>query len=114
MIPSLGITDSIKNFLRGPVASVPVAPPTPATGAGLPAVWEPPTIEAPPNASLAVLQATEYSTQLEENTDTGAGTGAGRSSFPITRVFPEKGNYFVLIALAFLLVFAYAWDKGKL
>lgn len=114
MIPSLGITDSIRNFLRGPVATVPVAPPTPATGAGLPAVWQPPTVEAPPNAAIAVMEATDYSTQLEENTDTGAGTGAGRSSFPITTILPGKGNYFILAALAVVLLIAYAWDKGKL
>ena len=114
MITVSGVSSSIKNFLRGPIASVQVAPPTPRTGAGLPAVYQPPTIEAPPNASVAVLQQVDSSTQLEQNTDTGAGTGAGRESFPITKILPGKGNYLLLGLLAVALLLAYAWDKGKL
>lgn len=102
------------NRLHAPLASTPVAAPTPRTGAGLPAVWKPPTVEAPPNASAAVLAQIGSSTQLEENTDTGAGTGAGRTSFPITTIRPGWHNYGILAALGIALLVAWAWDEGRL
>ena len=100
--------------LQSKLATAPVAVPTPRTGAGLPAVWRPPTVEAPPSASMAVMQAVDNSTQLEENTNTGAGTGAGRESFPISVNLPGKKNLWLLAGLGVVLVVAYAWDKGKL
>ena len=69
---------------------------------------------APPNTANAVLNQTASSKNVMENTVTTAGTGAGRTSLPVT-VVKKSQNYYVAIgALAVLLVAAMAWDRGKL
>lgn len=111
---SLGVEKSNEFLLQTKINLTKYQPPTPRTGAGLPAVWQPPTIQAPPSAAASVMQAIDNSTQLEENTNTGAGIGAGYNSFPMTVKLPGKSNLLLLGVLGVALVLAYLWDKGKL
>jgi hypothetical protein len=85
-----------------------------STGSGTPAVEYPPNVLPPPNATVAVAQQLATSQQLEENTFTTAGTGAGRESHPVTYTKNSPSVYWVLVILGGLLVVTFAWDRGKL
>lgn len=113
MIAKLG-AQGAHFFLRRPIKPVDTKPVSTSTGSGTAAIYKPPTLQTPPNAAKAVLQQLGTSDQLMENTATGAGTGAGWSSFPISQILPGKTNYLILGGLALALILAYAWDKGKL
>jgi hypothetical protein len=60
------------------------------------------------------MQQLENSNQLDENTATGAGIGAGRSSSPISFSMKTPGAYTLLAGLGAVLILAVAWDMGKL
>lgn len=106
-----GVSSYIKSRLQATFPVTKPAPPSVATGSGTPAIYKPPTVQAPPSAVAAVSNQLATSNQLMENTVTGAGTGAGTSSFPITKKI-INGHAIALIAgLAIALVFALAYDR---
>lgn len=109
-----GVSSAVKNFLRRAINPARPSPISPSTGSGTEAVYQPPTVTAPPSAAQSVMQAIDTSTQLEENTATGNGIGAGAVSNPITLKVPGKTAYLILGGLALILVAVYAKEKGKL
>jgi hypothetical protein len=68
--------------------------------------------KSPPNSATAVLLATNGSTQLAENTSTGAGTGNQRVSLPVSAKVKGQGYYAALAVIGILLVGALFWDRG--
>jgi hypothetical protein len=110
----LGVTDGIKARLATFIPALRSAPISVQTSGGTEAVYQPPTIAPPPSAVNAVMQQLGVSVPLQENTVTGAGTGSGRNSLPITASIPGTGSYILLAGLALVLLVAYAYDKGKL
>jgi hypothetical protein len=96
------------NFLQRPISTVDVKPISPSTGSGTAAIYQPPTVEAPPSAAQSVMQAVNTSQQLAENTATSEATPSYLATLPGGK------NYWLLGGLAVVLLLAYAWDKGKL
>lgn len=109
-----GVTTSIRNRLAALIPTGRAVPISTQTGAGTELIYREPTVAPPPNAASAVMQQTDTSVQLQENTVTGSGTGAGRSSSPITFSIITQNSILVLAGLVIVLILAYAVDKGKL
>jgi hypothetical protein len=109
-----GANPAIQKRFQAPIAIRKPAPVSLGTGGGQPAIYAPPTVAPPPSATQAVSQQLETSDQLNENTITGQGIGAGKSSTPVT-VKVKTSTYYAAIALmGVVLVLAFAWDRGKL
>jgi hypothetical protein len=110
----LGITKALQSRIVKHLKRAKPAPVSLGTGAGQEIVAQPPTIIPPPSAVAAVTQQLDSSTQLAENTATGKGIGAGRTSAPVTKRVLNSNAYIILAALGAALLLAFAFDRGKL
>lgn len=104
----LGTGGIFHNFLHRPVKSTSGKPLPVNAGSGTAVISQPPTVVTPQNTAQAVMQANNTSAQLYTNT----ATGEALPGFLAT--FPGGGSYLILAGLLFVLLLAYAWDKGKL
>lgn len=109
-----GVSSGILSRLRAYLPVGQAQPISTQTSGGTEMVYQPPTVVPPPSAANAVMQALDVSVPLQENTVTGAGAGAQRTSLPITAMIPGTEHYLLLAGLAIVLLLAYLWDKGKL
>jgi hypothetical protein len=114
-VPATGLMAAISSRINVALATFKTKPVSTSTGGGSAVVQEPPTIVPPPNATSAVAQQVDTSTQLYENTVTNAGTGAGRTSLPtpLKRTIPSWA-YIILAVLGGALLLGFAHDRGKL
>lgn len=109
-----GLKKALVTRFHAPLASRRTKPVSLGTGGGQAAVSQPPTVAPPPNTLAAVTQQINSSEQLSENTQTGAGIGANKSSVPVTVKVKTSTYYALLGLLAVALLAAFAWDRGKL
>jgi hypothetical protein len=112
-LPNLGLSNIRKRINVG-LTPTKAAPVSTSTSSGTAAVYQPPTVQAPPSAAAAVMQQLNTSDQLAENTATGSGIGAGKSSVAVTVKPKGMFAYIALAALGGALILAYAWDRGAL
>jgi|SRR5271166_367074 len=110
-IPGFSAIETRIGVLVGGKKTLPVST---GTSSGTAVVYNPPTVEAPQNVTQAIRAQLAYSTNLKENSFTGAGIGANQSKFPVTEVKTPQGSYIVLGVLGVLLLAVFAWDRGKL
>ena len=113
MIKPTSVIDKASSGVRksrmGKFVTGKTAPISTSTGGGQQAISLPPTLETPPSAVAAVDQQLDTSTHLQRNSFTGGATDA-----TVSQEKTPKHAYAFLGVLGVLLLFAFAWDKGKL